>query len=184
MSGVPPAPAAAPAAKPAKRRSTKAKKTGPTVSDRILKVVAASKERSGVSLVALKKGLATGGYDVVKNNARIRLAVRRLVTNGSLLQKKGTGASGSFKIGKKPVIKKKTVKKAKKPTAKKAKKAKKAKRTTATKAAGTPKKRKRRSKSPKKAKRPAAAKKPKSPRKAKPKRRVSKGKSKRAAAKK
>lgn len=183
MSGVPPAPAAAPAAKPAKkRRSSKPRKTGPTVSDRILKVVGASKERGGVSLVALKKGLASSGYDVVKNNARIRLAVRRLVTNGSLVQKKGTGASGSFKIGKKPAPKKKTVQKAKKPKAKKVKRAKKAKRTTATKATGTPKKRRRRSKSPKKAKKPAAAKKPKSPRKAK--RRVSKGKSKRAAAKK
>ncbi|XP_012684016.1 histone H1-like [Clupea harengus] len=178
MSGVPPAPSAAPA-KPAKRRSSKARKTGPTVSDRILKVVAASKERGGVSLVALKKGLATSGYDIGKNNARIRLAVRRLVTNGSLIQIKGTGASGSFKIGKKPVVKKKPIKKAKKPNAKKAKKPK---RAAATKATGTPKKRRRRSKSPKKAKKPAAAKKPKSPRKAK--RRVSRGKTKRVAAKK
>ncbi|KAL2091734.1 hypothetical protein ACEWY4_011532 [Coilia grayii] len=174
MSGAPPAASAAPA-KPAKRRPSKANKTGPTLSVRILQVVAASKERGGVSLVALKKGLASSGYDVAKNNARINLAVRRLVSNASLLQKKGSGASGSFKIIKKPVAKKKTVKKAKKPKAKKTRKAKKA---TGTKAAGTPKKSRKKSKSPKKAKKPAGVKKPKSPSKAK--RRVSK----RAAAKK
>lgn len=182
MSGVPP-PAAAPAPKPAKRRSSKAKKTGPTVSDQILKVVAASKQRGGVSLVALKKGLAASGYDVAKNNARVKLAVRRLVSNGGLLQTKGTGASGSFKIGKRPVAKKKKTvkKKVKKPKKPKAKRAKRAKKATGAKAATSPKRKakKKKAKRPKKA---AAAKKPKSPRKAK--RRVSRGKSKRAAAKK
>ncbi|CAB1319318.1 unnamed protein product [Coregonus sp. 'balchen'] len=152
MSGVIAIPLATPATTPKKR--SKPKKTGPTVSDRILKVVSASKDRSGVSLAALKKSLAASGYDVVKNNARLKLAVRRLVAKGYLLQPKGTGASGSFKINKN---------KAKAAGAKK-----------------SPKKTKR--KSPKKAKRPAAAKKTKSPRKTK--RRVAKSTRAKAAPKK
>ncbi|CAJ0959608.1 unnamed protein product [Ranitomeya imitator] len=41
--------------------------------------------------------LSAGGYDVEKNNSRLKLAVRSLVTKGALLQVKGSGASGSFK---------------------------------------------------------------------------------------
>ncbi|XP_036383846.1 histone H1-like [Megalops cyprinoides] len=162
MSAVAPAVPLPPAAKTPKKRSSKPKKTGPTVSDLILKAVSASKARSGVSLVALKKALAAGGYDVVKNNSRIKLALRRLVTKGDLVQVKGTGASGSFKISKKQAVakKKKAVKK-KKPAAK-AKKpaAKKRRRSAAKKPSGA-------KKTPKKAKKPAAAKKAKSPKKAK-----------------
>uniref|UniRef100_A0A672YLB2 Histone H1 n=1 Tax=Sphaeramia orbicularis TaxID=375764 RepID=A0A672YLB2_9TELE len=96
-----PAPAAAPA-KPAKKKAAKpAKKAGPSVGDLILKAVSASKERSGVSLAALKKALAAGGYDVDKNKARVKTAVKKLVLKGTLVQTKGTGASGSFKMSKK-----------------------------------------------------------------------------------
>ncbi|XP_066500718.1 histone H1-like [Hoplias malabaricus] len=158
MSEAAPALAVAPAKSP-RRKSTKAKKSGPSVSDLILKVVSASKSRKGISLAVLKKGLATAGYDVVKNSFRVRLAVRRLLANGGLVQTKGTGASGSFKIGQK-TAKKKTVK-AKKPRAKKAKRTRAKKPATAKK---SPKKTKRKSKSPKKAKRPGT-KKTKSPRK-------------------
>uniref|UniRef100_A0A4W6DN64 H15 domain-containing protein n=1 Tax=Lates calcarifer TaxID=8187 RepID=A0A4W6DN64_LATCA len=90
------APAAAPAAAPAKaakKKASKPKKTGPTVGEQILKAVAASKERGGVSAAALKKALAAGGYDVEKNKARIKTV-------------KGTGASGSFKMSKKADTKK------------------------------------------------------------------------------
>uniref|UniRef100_A0A3Q0RXG4 Histone H1 n=1 Tax=Amphilophus citrinellus TaxID=61819 RepID=A0A3Q0RXG4_AMPCI len=97
MAEVAPAPAAAPA-KPAKKKSTKVKKTGPSVSDLIVKVVTASKERKGVSLAALKKALAAGGYDVEKNNARVKIAIKSLVSKGTLVQLKGIGASGSFKL--------------------------------------------------------------------------------------
>uniref|UniRef100_A0A4W6DM00 Histone H1 n=1 Tax=Lates calcarifer TaxID=8187 RepID=A0A4W6DM00_LATCA len=98
------APAAAPAAAPAKaakKKASKPKKTGPTVGEQILKAVAASKERGGVSAAALKKALAAGGYDVEKNKARIKTAIKSLVAKGSLTQVKGTGASGSFKMSKK-----------------------------------------------------------------------------------
>ncbi|KAM9770706.1 uncharacterized protein ACNS7B_011687 [Menidia menidia] len=158
-----PAPAAAPA-KAAKKKATKPKKTGPSVSDLIVKAVAASKERSGVSAAALKKALAAGGYDVDKNKARVKTAIKSLVTKGTLVQTKGTGASGSFKMSK--TVEKKPAKKAapkpkkaavaKKPAAAKKPKAAAAKKPVAAK------------KSPKKAKKPAAAPKKaaKSPKKA------------------
>ncbi|KAK2867570.1 hypothetical protein Q8A67_025687 [Cirrhinus molitorella] len=161
--------AAPPAKAPKKKSASKPKKTGPSVRDLIVKTVTASKERSGVSLAALKKALSAGGYDVEKNNSRVKLAVKSLVTNGTLVQTKGTGASGSFKLNKKQAETKKkpakkTPAKAKKPAAKKPavkKSPKKVKKPAATAA-------KKATKSPKKAKKPAAAKKPaKSPKKAK-----------------
>ncbi|CAO2595500.1 Histone H2B type 1-N [Lemmus lemmus] len=172
----PAAPAApAPAEKtPVKKKARKAaggakrKASGPPVSELITKAVAASKERSGVSLAALKKALAAAGYDVEKNNSRIKLGLKSLVSKGTLVQTKGTGASGSFKLNKKaasgeakPKAKKTGAAKAKKPAgaAKKPKKAA---------GAATPKKATK--KTPKKAKKPAAAagaKKAKSPKKAK-----------------
>ena len=136
----PAAPAApAPAEKtPVKKKARKAaggakrKTSGPPVSELITKAVAASKERSGVSLAALKKALAAAGYDVEKNNSRIKLGLKSLVSKGILVQTKGTGASGSFKLNKKaasgeakPQAKKAGAAKAKKPAgaAKKPKKA-------------------------------------------------------------
>ena len=151
------------------RKSTNAAKrkaSGPSVSELITKAVAASKERSGVSLAALKKALAATGYDVEKNNSRIKLGLKSLVSKGTLVQTKGTGASGSFKLNKKaaageakPKTKKAGAAKAKKPAGATPKKPKKA--------AGAKKAVK---KTPKKAKKPAASgvkKVAKSPKKAK-----------------
>ncbi|XP_028666734.1 histone H1-like [Erpetoichthys calabaricus] len=153
-----------PAKAPKRKTSTKPKKTGPSVSDLIVKAVSASKERHGLSLAALKKALSAGGYDVEKNNARVKLSVKSLVSKGSLVQTKGTGASGSFKINKKQTetkekaTKKKAVSK-KKPAAKKPAAAKKVKKPAAKKPTAAKKT----------AKKPAAAKKAaKSPKKAKP----------------
>ncbi|KAG8507262.1 Histone H1.4 [Galemys pyrenaicus] len=172
----PAAPAApAPAEKtPVKKKARKSagaakrKASGPPVSELITKAVAASKERSGVSLAALKKALAAAGYDVEKNNSRIKLGLKSLVSKGTLVQTKGTGASGSFKLNKKaasgdakPKAKKAGAAKPKKPAGA----AKKPKKATG---AATPKKSAKRT--PKKAKKPAAAagaKKAKSPKKAK-----------------
>uniref|UniRef100_A0A3B4YMS8 Histone H1 n=1 Tax=Seriola lalandi dorsalis TaxID=1841481 RepID=A0A3B4YMS8_SERLL len=95
-----PAPAAAPA-KAAKKKVSKPKKVGPSLGELIVNAVAASKERSGVSAAALKKALAAGGYDVEKNKARVKTAIKSLVAKGTLVQTKGTGASGSFKMNKK-----------------------------------------------------------------------------------
>ncbi|XP_062371626.1 histone H1-like [Sardina pilchardus] len=162
------APAPAPAAiKAPKKKAAQPKKAGPTVGELVLKAVSASNERSGVSLPALKKLLSSGGYDVERNNSRVKQAVRTLVSKGTLLQTKGTGASGSFKLNKAKAEPKKAVKKAapkaKKPAAKKpaaAKKPKKAaaKKPAVKKAAGA----KKATKSPKKAAKTPKAAKPKS----------------------
>ncbi|XP_005527770.1 PREDICTED: histone H1.11L-like [Pseudopodoces humilis] len=124
-----PAPAKAPAKKPKKAASgSKARKpAGPSVTELITKAVSASKERKGLSLAALKKALAAGGYDVEKNNSRIKLGLKSLVSKGTLVQTKGTGASGSFRLSKKPgeakekapMKEKTTATKPKKPVAKK-----------------------------------------------------------------
>lgn len=88
--------------KPAKAAAAAKKKpAGPSVSELIVQAVSSSKERSGVSLAALKKALAAAGYDVEKNNSRIKLGLKSLVGKGTLVQTKGTGASGSFKLNKK-----------------------------------------------------------------------------------
>ncbi|NWU41095.1 H101 protein, partial [Hylia prasina] len=100
-----PAPGAKAAAKKPKKAASgsKARKpAGPSVTELITKAVSASKERKGLSLAALKKALAAGGYDVEKNNSRIKLGLKSLVSKGTLVQTKGTGASGSFRLNKKP----------------------------------------------------------------------------------
>uniref|UniRef100_A0A8I3PMJ3 H15 domain-containing protein n=1 Tax=Canis lupus familiaris TaxID=9615 RepID=A0A8I3PMJ3_CANLF len=177
----PPAPAPAektPVKKKARKSAGAAKRkaSGPPVSELITKAVAASKERSGVSLAALKKALAAAGYDVEKNNSRIKLGLKSLVSKGTLVQTKGTGASGSFKLNKKAASGEAKARKAgaAKPkraagTAKKPKKAagtgtpkKSAKKTPKTakkpkKAAGTGTPKKSAKKTPKKAKKPATA---------------------------
>nr|XP_024657834.1 histone H1-like [Maylandia zebra] len=81
-----------------KTMTSKPKKVGLSVGELIVKAVAASKERNGLSVAALKKALAAGGYDVDKNKARVKTAIKSLVAKGTLVQTKGTGASGSFKM--------------------------------------------------------------------------------------
>lgn len=164
MAETAPAPAATTAKAPKKKSAAKLRKSGPSVSDLILKAVSASNERKGVSLSALKKALSNGGYDVERNNSRVKIALKSLVKKGSLVQTKGTGASGSFKVSKGGAVKKPAKKsdvKAKKPAPKKpAAKAAKPKKAPAKKPATK--------KAPKKVKKPAAAKKStKSPKKAK-----------------
>ncbi|XP_075175888.1 histone H1B-like [Anomaloglossus baeobatrachus] len=126
--------------------------------------------RNGVSLAAVKKVLTARGYDVEKNNSRVKLGVKGLVTKGVLLQVKGSGASGSFKLNKKQETKNKVSKKKPAAAAKKApkspKKAAAKKPAAAKKAAKSPKKKsapklKKAAKSPaKKAAKPKAAKSP------------------------
>ncbi|KAM9740288.1 histone H1t [Dama dama] len=84
-----------------------------SVSKLITEALSVSQERTGMSLAALKKALAAAGYDVEKNNSRIKLGLKGLVTKGILVQTRGTGASGSFKLSKKaaPELSKGKVKK-------------------------------------------------------------------------
>ncbi|XP_037699862.1 histone H1.1 [Choloepus didactylus] len=153
------APAGKKAKKPVKAAAAK-KPAGPSVSELIVQAVSSSKERSGVSLAALKKALAAAGYDVEKNNSRVKLGIKSLVSKGTLVQTKGTGASGSFKLSKKEAsaeAKPSTTKVVAKPKAAGSKKPRKATGAVAKKV-----------KTPKKAKKPAATRKPsKSPKKPK-----------------
>ncbi|NP_001243880.1 histone H1t [Equus przewalskii] len=94
---------------PAKKRGKKPvgltggsrKVPGSSVSKLITEALSVSQERAGMSLAALKKALAAAGYDVEKNNRRIKLGLKSLVSKGTLVQTRGTGASGSFKLSKK-----------------------------------------------------------------------------------
>ncbi|KAL9694922.1 hypothetical protein quinque_014207 [Culex quinquefasciatus] len=166
-----PAAAASPAKatkkpKAAKGDAKKPKKpaTHPPVNEMVIAAIQTLKERNGSSLQAIKKYIAANyKCDVAKLSTFIKKALKTNVEKGKLVQTKGSGASGSFKIkaeAKKPAGEKKPKKAAgeKKKVAKKA--------TTGEKKAA--------------AKKPAgekkvAAKKPKLPRPLKPKAAAPKG---------
>lgn len=94
-------------------KKKKKKKSDPSVGELIVRAVSACREQKCVSGAALKKALAAAGYDVEKNKTRFNNAIKSLVTKGTLVQTKGSGASGSYKINKKAEAKsKKPVKKA------------------------------------------------------------------------
>lgn len=131
------------------------KVTHPRTIDMVVAAVKNLKERNGSSLQAIKKYIAANyKIDTEKMAPYIRKAVKTALTSGSLVQSKGKGASGSFKLPAtdKPVKKtpatvaakaKKTTTKAKKvvaakPAAKKLKAS--PKKTKAVAAAGSPKK--------------------------------------------
>lgn len=118
----------------------------PKYIDMIVAAVTALKDRQGSSRQAIVKYISAN-YKVGDNAAvHIKLALKRGVVSGALVQPKGTGASGRFKVVKKAEPKKKAPKKpaVKKPAAKKS----------------TPKKKPAAKKAtPKKTKKPASAKK-------------------------
>lgn len=156
--------AAAPAASPKKVVKKPSKPKVPAAHPPVLQMVnaaiAALKERRGSSLAAIKKYIAANyKVDIVRLAPFIRKYLKKGVLDGKLVQVKGSGASGSFRLSQaaKKEPKKKVVKKpkAKKPTKPKKVKKPKAKKPKAKKAA-TPKKAKK-PKSPK-AKKPAAKK--------------------------
>lgn len=135
---------AAKSAAAAKPKKPKAAKTHPPVADMVVNAVKTLKERGGSSLQAIKKFLAAQyKVDVEKLAPFIKKYLKSAVAKGQLLQTKGKGASGSFKL---PTASKKEAapKKAVKPATAKPKKAagekKKpvAKKSVAKKAAGSP----------------------------------------------
>lgn len=171
------APAAAPAASPKKAvkkaRKPKVPAAHPPVQQMVNAAIAALKERRGSSLSAIKKYIAANyKVDIVRLAPFIRKYLKKGVADGKLVQVKGTGASGSFRLSQ--AAKKEPKKKAKKPKAKKPAKAKKPKK---------PKTKKPKAKKPKAAKKAAKPKKAKKPKAAKPKK-TAKPKAKKPAAKK
>lgn len=127
------APVAAAAAK--KPKAPRVKKPGskpshPPTAQLVNAAICALKERSGSSLKAIKKYIAVNNkVDADKLSPFIKKYLRKATANGKLVQTKGKGASGSFRLSaaskdekkKKPAKKPKAVK-AKKPKAAKAKK--------------------------------------------------------------
>ncbi|XP_062590400.1 histone H1-delta-like [Saccostrea cucullata] len=155
----------APAKSPAKKKATKPKVPAahPKYIDMISAAVSALKERGGSSRQAILKYIMANykvGNDANFVNAHLKMALKNGVKKGALKQAKGTGASGSFKLGEKPKTEKKPkAKKVAKPKAAKLKKTAAKPRTPAgEEKAKTPKK---------KAAAAAAAKKPAGPKKAK-----------------
>merc|ERR1712211_223965 len=118
--------AAAKAPKAPKKAAAKAPKTKPAhppTSVMIVNAVTALKERNGSSLPAIKKYIAANyKADTVKLAPFIKKGLKNLVEKKVLIQTKGKGASGSFKVAKVEKKEKKPAKpKAKKPAAKKTK---------------------------------------------------------------
>ena len=141
----------------------------PKYSEMIKQAITALKERGGSPRQAILKYICKNfkvGNDETKMNTHLMMALRAGVKNNSLKNSKGSGASGSFKLGEAAKKKAKKPKKAKTPKKKKAAKPKKAKsdkpkkaKTPKKKAAAKPKKAK--ADKPKKAKTPKKAAKPK-----------------------
>merc|ERR1712018_92858 len=103
MSDAAPA-AAAPAAKAPKAKKAakpKAKPTHPKTTVMIVAAVKDLKSRKGSSLAAIKKHIAANNkVDIAKLAPFIRKGLKSLVEKKVLVQVKGKGASGSFKLGK------------------------------------------------------------------------------------
>merc|ERR1712018_483212 len=87
----------------------------PKYSDMIAAAIGGLKERTGSSRMAILKHIQANYKVGDSANTHIKMALKRGVASGALVQVKGTGASGSFKLAKKAAEPKK-----KKPAAKKA----------------------------------------------------------------
>lgn len=189
---VAPAAAGAKAKKPRKTGAAKPKKASdhPKYSQMIKDALGVLKERGGSSRQAILKYIVKQyrlAGDEKTINAHLKLALRAGVKNGTLKQSKGTGASGSFRIGEKKTSEKKAkpVKKAGAAKPKKVRKPKAAKPsgTKKPKAAGSPKKAtKAKPAKPKAAKKAAKPKSPKKVKAARPKKAKSPAKAKKTKA--
>lgn len=103
-----------------KKAAAKKPAEHPKYIDMVSAAIVALKERNGSSRQAIVK-YVTANYKVSDNaSVHIKLALKRGVTSGALVQTKGAGASGSFKV--KKVEKPKKPATVKKPAAKKVKK--------------------------------------------------------------
>ena len=143
--------------KATKKAAAKKPAEHPKYIDMITTAITTLKERNGSSRQAILKYVVANNKVGDSANTHVKMTLKRAVATGALVQVKGTGASGSFKVAKKEAPKKKkpAVKKpaaAKKATPKKKPAAKKpaAKKGTPAKKKATPKK--------KAAKKPAAKK--------------------------
>merc|ERR1712032_1323643 len=94
----------------------------PKYIDMIVAAIADLKVRNGSSRQAILKYIEANFKVGANCSVHLKLALKRGVTTAVLIQTKGTGASGSFKINKQKKVAKKKKPAAKKPAAKKKKK--------------------------------------------------------------
>merc|ERR1712193_24240 len=129
------------ASKVAKTKKPTAKTSShPPTSAMVEAAISSLKERKGSSLVAIKKYIATNyKVDPVKHGHFIKKALANGVEKKKLIQVKGVGASGSFKLAKVELGPKKKAAKSK-PAAKKATPKKKVEKPKSAKKAAKPKK--------------------------------------------
>ena len=148
-----------------KKKATKPKVPAahPKYSEMIKQAISSLKERGGSSRQAILKYIVKNfkvGNDEAKVNTHLKMALRAGVKNDSLKQAKGSGASGSFRLGE-AAKKAAKPKNAKKPKAAKPKKAKTPKKAKKPKADKPKKKAVKKVKTPKKAAKKPKADKPK-----------------------
>ena len=107
-----------------KKTASKSKKAAkpaehPKYIEMVKAAITALKERSGSSRIAIEKYIKAN-YKVTDVGPHLKMALKKGVAANVLVQTKGTGASGSFKVNKEAVKQKKEKKKpGKKPTTKK-----------------------------------------------------------------
>ena len=143
----------------AKAKKTKAPAAHPPVAQMVNEAIKNLKVRNGSSLPAIKKYInANYKCDAAKLAPFIKKYLKKAVEDGKLVQTKGTGASGSFKLAAK-AKEEKPKKAVKKPKAKSTKSPAKPKKAKTPKKKATQKKTKKAAKSPK----PKKASKAKSP---------------------
>lgn len=104
------------AKKEKKPKSSRPKSNHPTTAVMVSAAIKNLKERGGSSLQAIKKYIsATYKVDAEKMAPFIKKYLKSSVVSGSLVQTKGKGASGSFKLATQAVTKKPATKAAKSP---------------------------------------------------------------------
>lgn len=85
-----------------KARKSRSKPRNPRVIDMITNAIKSLDEKKGSSVQAIKKFIQkTYQVDMLKLNVYIKKALRKAVEEGALIQTKGKGAVGSFKLPKK-----------------------------------------------------------------------------------
>ncbi|XP_025024374.1 histone H1-like [Python bivittatus] len=93
-------PAEASTASSSAPKKERKKRVSGSLSQLILQVLETCSSRKGISLAALKKSLIEAGYNLTRNNIRLKRELHNLVSNGVLIRVTGSGTSGSFKFGK------------------------------------------------------------------------------------
>ena len=100
------------------KKSTPAKPEHPTYKVMIIAAVTALKSRKGVSAQAMAKHVEANNKVKDGFKTHFKIALKKLVADGTVVRMSGAGASGSFKLGKVEAPKKVKKAAAKKPAKK------------------------------------------------------------------